>query len=200
MKTLLHVGCGPLTRMHMTPGFRTGDWHEVRLDIDPAVRPDIIGTMTDMSGVDSQSVDALYSAHNLEHVFPHEVPAVLAEFHRVLKPNGFVVLTCPDLLSVCAAVADDRLLEPLYESSMGPISPIDILFGHRTSMEQGRHYMAHKCGFTYKTLCSSFEEAGFGGSVGGARPQFFDLWLLAYKNDTELSQEFRMQQAALYLP
>lgn len=200
MKKLLHVGCGPLTKRNMTPGFNSDDWNEVRLDIDPAVKPDIIGTMLDMRGVDSQSVDALYSSHNLEHVFPHEVPVVLAEFLRVLKPDGFVVLTCPDLQCVCEAVVSDRLLEPLYESTVGPISPIDILYGHRAAIAQGRHYMAHKCGFTYKTLCSSFEEAGFGSYVGGRRPEFFDLWLMAYKTDTELTQEFRLQQAALYLP
>jgi predicted SAM-dependent methyltransferase len=39
----------------------------------------------------------------IEHVFPHEVQAVLLEFHRVLKKDGIVVLTCPDLRSVCEA-------------------------------------------------------------------------------------------------
>mgnify|MGYP006148730197 CR=1 FL=1 len=58
-KTLLHVGCGPKTRQHTTPGFRGEGWDEIRLDIDVSVQPDIVGTMTDLSGVDDASVDAV---------------------------------------------------------------------------------------------------------------------------------------------
>ena len=75
------------------------------MDIDASVQPDLIGTMTDMKAVDDVSVDAVFSSHNIEHLYPHEVPIALAEFHRVLKPNGFVLLTCPDLQSVCTRVA-----------------------------------------------------------------------------------------------
>tara|TARA_B110000008_G_C16612067_1_gene420898 strand:+ start:309 stop:419 length:111 start_codon:yes stop_codon:yes gene_type:complete len=35
-----------------------------------------------MSLVETGSVDAIYSAHNIEHVYPHEVPIVLNEFYR----------------------------------------------------------------------------------------------------------------------
>jgi predicted SAM-dependent methyltransferase len=38
-------------------------------------------------------MDALYSSHNIEHVFAHEVVPTLKEFRRVLKPDGFVVIT-----------------------------------------------------------------------------------------------------------
>ena len=118
--------------------------------------PDTIGTLTDMSKVENQSVDAVYSSHNIEHLFPHAVPIALTEFYRILKPTGFVVITCPDLISVCQAVVKDRLLEPLYQSPAGPISPIDILYGHRGFIAQGNIFMAHKCGFTYSVLCNSF--------------------------------------------
>ena len=43
------------------------------------------------------SVDAVFSSHNIEHLYPHEVPLALKEFMRVLKPDGFVLMTCPDL-------------------------------------------------------------------------------------------------------
>ena len=36
-----------------------------------------------MSQVKSESVDAIYSSHNIEHIFPHEVPIAFREFHRV---------------------------------------------------------------------------------------------------------------------
>lgn len=65
------------------------DWTENRLDIDPAVQPDVTGTMTDMASVASASVDAVFSSHNIEHLYPYEVPPSLAEFRRVLRDDGF---------------------------------------------------------------------------------------------------------------
>lgn len=179
-KTLLHVGCGPKTRQHTTPGFRGEGWDEIRLDIDPAVRPDIVGTMTDMSGVADASVDALFSSHNIEHLYPHEVPVALREFRRVLKPSGFVVITCPDLQSICAEVAADRLTQTAYQSPAGPITPLDMLYGHRPAMARGNLFMAHRCGFTQKVLMATLQQAGFPLTAGKRRaaPQF-DLWALA---------------------
>ena len=71
MQTFLHVGCGPKRKEKTTRGFNTPNWAEIRLDIDPSAAPDITGTMTDMSGVASASVDAVFSSHNIEHLYPH---------------------------------------------------------------------------------------------------------------------------------
>lgn len=169
----LHVGCGPKTKQN-TP-FADKGWKEIRLDIDSAVKPDLVGSMIDLSGVQNQSVDAVFSSHNIEHLYPHEVPIALAEFRRVLKPDGFVLITCPDLQSVCALVSEDKLAEPAYQSGVGPISPIDILYGHRASMQNGNLYMAHRCGFTRKVLAHSLSQSGF-SSLVKVRPQHFDLW------------------------
>ena len=140
-----------------------------------------MGTLTDMKLVETGSVDALYSAHNIEHIYPHQVPIALREFYRVLKEDGMVVITCPDLQSVCEVVVQDKLLEPLYESDIGPISPIDILYGHRGFIAQGNEYMAHKGGFTYSVLNGSLYEAGFKVRVGGRRPETWELWFVAFK-------------------
>lgn len=67
MKIFLHVGCGPKRKDRTTTGFNIPEWHEQRLDIDESVNPDIVGTMTDMSAVASESVDAIFSSHNIEH-------------------------------------------------------------------------------------------------------------------------------------
>ena len=102
-KTLLNVGCGPVGRIHGFKGFE--GWNEVRLDIDPAVEPDVLGTMTDMSAVATGSVDAIVSSHNIEHLYPHEVPQALAEFLRVLKDDGLVLITCPVEAPRCPGLA-----------------------------------------------------------------------------------------------
>jgi SAM-dependent methyltransferase len=182
MSRFLHVGCGRNTKANTTAAFNNDTWQEVRFDIDPDCAPDIIGSMTDMSAVATGSFDAVFSAHNLEHVFPHEVPLVLGEFSRVLTEDGFVVLTCPDLQAACEAVARDKLLDPLYTSPAGPVAPIDMLYGFRPSIAAGNHYMAHKCGFTYSVLARLFLSVGFKSVFGGRRgTPAFDLWVIAFK-------------------
>lgn len=64
MNTFLHVGCGPKHKHQTTRGFNSDNWQEVRLDIDEKVNPDVLGTMTDMPGVQTGSVDAVFSSHN----------------------------------------------------------------------------------------------------------------------------------------
>lgn len=181
MKTLLHVGCGPKRKDRTTAGFNTPDWHESRLDIDPSVQPDVTGTMTDMAAVQAASMDAIFSSHNIEHLYPHEVPLALAEFLRVLRDDGFAVITCPDLQSVCTLVVQDKLTEPAYVSPAGPVAPIDILYGFRPSMARGNLYMAHRCGFTKRVLSDTLHAAGFQSVAAMARPKDFDLWAVASK-------------------
>lgn len=183
MKTFLHVGCGSKRKDRTTSGFSKPDWNEVRLDIDPSVAPDIVASITDMSMVPDESFDAIFSSHNLEHLYAHEVPVALKEFLRVLKPDGFAVITVPDVQSVCALIAQGKLLEPCYVSPAGPISPIDILWGHRPSLARGNYFMAHKVGFTGQVLNDVLLQTGF-KIVGIKRREgpFFDLWALASKS------------------
>jgi SAM-dependent methyltransferase len=193
---LLNVGCGPKGRAHGFAGFEA--WQEVRLDIDATVEPDVVGTMTDLSAVPSSSIDAIVSSHNIEHLYPHEVPVALAEFVRVLKDDGLLLITCPDLQSVCARVVRGELASPLYESDSGPISALDILYGHRGAMGAGNLYMAHRCGFTLDVLANTLQACGFARSVGLARPAVFDLWMLASK--AALSDEAMRALAGQHLP
>lgn len=197
-KVFLHIGCGRLTKINTTPEFAKSNWHEIRLDIDPDVQPDIVGTMTDMSAVSDTSVDAVFSSHNIEHLYPHEVPLALAEFSRVLKPHGYAVITCPDLQSVCKLVAEDKLTDTAYISPAGPIAPLDMIYGHRSAMAQGNLFMAHRCGFTQKTLSAALAQAGFASVVCMRREQYFDLWAIASK--TEIDRKDLIQLATLHFP
>ena len=180
LRTVLHVGCGIANPAKLPAAFfNPGDWREIRLDIDPEVQPDIVGTITDMADVPNTSVDAVWSSHNVEHLYAHEVPAAFAEFRRVLKPGGFALIAVPDLQQVAGLIAEDRLGDAAYLSSMGPITPLDILYGHRPSIAQGNAFMAHRTGFTARTLQASLEEAGF-PVVKVVRDQSFALWAAAY--------------------
>jgi ubiquinone/menaquinone biosynthesis C-methylase UbiE len=195
-QVVLHVGCGSKDIRTLPKPFHQG-WREVRLDIDPAARPDVIGTMTDMQAVDTASVDAIFSSHNVEHLYPHEVPTALKEFRRVLKSHGFALITCPDLQAVAQLIVDGGLLRPAYHSPAGPITPLDMLYGHRGSISRGNLYMAHHGGFTMETLIQALREAGFRTVAGRRRPRNYDLWALAHVSG---DQEPVRAMAASYFP
>jgi SAM-dependent methyltransferase len=160
-KIVLHVGCGRRGSGVLPPRFGDDQWFEVRLDIDPDVDPDIIGTILDMAAVQERSVDAIWSSHNLEHVSPHEVPIALQEFYRVLKPGGTAHVQVPDITIPARQAARGRLEDVIYVSPAGPITALDMFFGHNAAIARGEHYMAHRTGFTKRSMTSKFTEAGF---------------------------------------
>lgn len=175
---LLHVGCGQSRRESLPHFFQSAQWNEIRLDIDPLVNPDILGSILDLSAVADSSVDAIWSSHNLEHVNSFEVPIALAEFRRVLKPSGFVLITVPDLRAITKYVANHDLDQPLYQSAVGPITAMDVMFGHQASIASGHQYMAHRTGFTANLLGKVLLDAGF-SEVRVHEGQRWDLWALA---------------------
>lgn len=177
-RKLLHVGCGTARPERMPACFTNGQWQEIRLDIDQSVAPDIIASITDLSPVEDASMDAVWSSHNLEHLNAFEVPTALTEFRRVLKEDGFALITLPDLRAIARHVLADNLTNTLYESPAGPITPLDVIFGHQASIEKGNHYMAHRTGFTASTLGQALLDAGF-DEVRVHEGKRWDLWAVA---------------------
>ena len=153
----------------------------MRLDLDPVVSPDYVADICDMVPVRSGSMDALWSSHNIEHLYPHDVPRALAEFHRVLKEDGVLAMALPDIQRVAQFVAVGMLEEPLYSSPAGPICAIDMIYGHRPSMAAGNLFMAHHTGFTPGILEEALETAGF--AFGALKRQaYMEVSALAFKS------------------
>ncbi len=198
MKTFLHVGCGPARKDQTTRGFNTPEWFELRIDTDESVQPDFAGTMMDMSAVADASVDAVFSSHNIQFLYPHQVMVALAEFKRVLKDDGFVVIVCPDLQSACAMITEDKLTETLYTSASGPVAAIDIFYGQRSQMTLGNLNVAHHCGFTQRILAGTLDEAGFPAAACMRRESHFDLRAVASK--AEMSEENIRALAVAHFP
>ncbi len=194
---VLHVGCGVAGPEKLPALFRQGGWREWRLDIDPGVTPDFIASLTDMRVVGDGGVDAVYSSHNVEHLYPHEVQPALREMRRVLKPEGFCLIKLPDMQEVAVAVAEGRLEEPLYISPMGPISPLDIMYGHRASMTDGNLFMAHRTGFTQATLGAALIEAGFASAMVQREPGFYCLTAIAFRVLPSAERQQEAQAALL---
>lgn len=184
-KKVLHVGCGPYNPNALPPELRTEEWQEIRLDIDPKMQPDILGTITDLSGVPDNSVDAVYSSHNLEHVYDYEVPLALAEFNRVLKPGGLTWLVVPDMqLAAEWVVKGDMDDQPLYISPAGPVKALWMFYGMGTSIPE-IPYMAHKTGFTASGLQSRLTSAGFEPVEVSRRN--FNIYAKGYKKHLSLT-------------
>ncbi|MBM6595834.1 class I SAM-dependent methyltransferase [Microvirga pudoricolor] len=181
MPRFLHVGCGPKRKDRTVEAFASPQWEEVTLDIDESVAPDIVDKLPELAHVVPGSFDAVYSAHNIEHLYPHEVPQALAAFHRVLKNDGIAVITCPDLQSIGERLATGDIDLPLYESPRGPVAPLDMLYGFRPAMREGNLYMAHHTGFTLASLRRACDGVGFSGFVGFRRPDRHDLWAMVAK-------------------
>lgn len=182
-----NVGCGPRGSVE-TPAF-FNSWRELRVDVDPRVEPDVIGDLTDLSALADNSLDALYGAHCLEHLYLHEVPRALTEFWRVLKDDGFACLIVPDLQVVASYVASDRLHEMLYQSPAGPITPHDIFFGHGAAIAAGRTAMAHRCGFTPGMLSQCLRQSPFAESVIRRRGPSLELAVVARKQPAATAAE-----------
>lgn len=183
-KLVLHVGCGlaPLPER-----FARDAWDECRVDIDPAVRPDVVGSITDLSAVASGSVDAVYASHNLEHVESHQVPQALAEFKRVLRPGGVAWILTPDVQSLAQRIAEGRLDDELYRAEAGAVSVVDVLWGHGAAIAAGRHPMAHRTGFSAATLGRKLAEAGFDPVQVQRRPAAFELLAMAGRPLVEMT-------------
>lgn len=179
MKTVLHVGCGGNDIRSLPLPFQDGSWEEIRYDIDPAALPDVVGRLQDMSLLEDGTVDAIFSSHNIEHVWAFEVQGVLTEFRRILKPDGFALILCPDIISVAQAITQGYLEEAVYESPAGPITAMDILYGYHVSIKEGNHFMAHKTAFTTDTLARHLDIAGFPSTVI-ARDKLLGLHALAF--------------------
>jgi Methyltransferase domain len=193
---VLHVGCGVYAPEKLPPIFRHAGWRELRLDIDPDVQPDVVASITDMGVISDATVDAVYSAHNIEHLYPHEVPVALGEMRRVLKLTGFALIRLPDLQEVARHVAEGNLETTLYMSPMGPIAPLDILFGHRASLAGGNLFMAHRTGFTGGTLGAALIKAGFAAVMVQRSPSSFNLDAVAFRT-MPTDEQMRHAQAEM---
>ena len=96
----------PTPRLHLGSGSRkVAGWHNV----------DVLSSDYDVdiaSGLlpwPDASFDAVVSQHVIEHLeLEEELLPLLRELHRVMKPNGEIWLSCPDMEKVCRAYVTDH--------------------------------------------------------------------------------------------
>lgn len=76
----------------------------VTVDIDPARKPDILGSIENLESFADSSVDTVFCLEVLEHVQRPHLAA--AEVFRVLRPGGLMIGSTPFLLGIHDAPAD----------------------------------------------------------------------------------------------
>ncbi len=133
----LHLGCG----RRFIDGF-------VHMDLSPAKHIDILGDVRKVP-LPSGSVELIYASHVLEHFGRHEYRDVLAEWFRVLSPEGVLRLSVPDF-AACAALYHEGGLTDRLSGLTGL-----LVGGQRDSND------FHKMVFDEQSLRQDLLETGF---------------------------------------
>ena len=80
---------------------------------------------------DHNSADEILVEHLLEHLSPGVADSLLEECHRVLKPEGVIIVECPDLRKVLRSYGDgDIALHAVRKALYGSLTGIEVGEGH----------------------------------------------------------------------
>lgn len=123
--------------------------------VDAVERPaaDIIAR-ADSIPLEDGAVDEIMAIHLWEHFYRWECDTVIAEWKRLLKPGGLLVLELPNLRKCCENILSGRVRggkEPDQLSYWG-------LYG---DPRQGDQFMAHRWGWMPETLKPFLKLHGF---------------------------------------
>lgn len=143
-------------RLNLGAGRRRLDGY-VNVDISPEPPPDIIADVRALPLPDGYA-DEILAVHLFEHLYRWEAPAVLAEWKRVLKPQGLLVLEMPDIMKCCRAVLGNE----------HPRQGMWGLFGDPTYENP---LMCHRWAWSENELRETLLAAGF-SSVRIKEPKF----------------------------
>lgn len=97
--------------------------------------------------------DEVLAIHLVEHVYPWQVPDLLAEWHRLLRPAGLLVLEMPDLLKACRNLAEGRRIGKHPDQAH-----IWAIYGDDTLRDP---LQMHKAGWWFERLEPVVQAAGF---------------------------------------
>lgn len=94
------------------------------------------GNLVEKIPLEDECAEELHAYHIIEHFYRFDVDAVVAEWHRLLKPGGLLVLELPNLEAAC---------RNLIQKGM---SDSDVIFPIYGDPSWKSPYMCHRFGYT----------------------------------------------------
>ena len=111
---------------------------------------DFIGSITDLSQFEDESIDEIYASHVVEHVDQKNIKKTLKGIYRVLKNGGKFYISVPDLDILCK-IFIEKTAPPKVKFHV-----MRMMFGGQTD-EFDYHYF----GWNYEFMKDYLTTAGF---------------------------------------
>ena len=111
---------------------------------------DFVGSISDLSQFDNDSIEEIYASHVVEHVDQKNIKKTLNGIYRILKEGGKFYISVPDLDVLCKIFINDK-------------APPKVKFHVMRMMFGGQidEFDYHYFGWNYEFLNSYLNEAGF---------------------------------------
>jgi len=132
----LHLGCGE----KRIEGF-------INIDILQHKNVDVIDDVSKLKSIENESVDLIYACHVLEHFKRNEYMEVLKRWLELLRPEGILRLSVPDL---------EKVAHLYVEGKYDLTTLLGLLYGGQTYL-----YNFHYMGFDFKSLQTDLKTLGF---------------------------------------
>jgi len=151
----LNLGCGKNIR----PDYDN-------IDISSTDSRVIKMNILNLARYDDESVDEIYLSQVIEHLNNKELRPALKEWNRVLKSNGKIIITTPNVIGTIKAYLENRLNTSGFPRHYKNWSPEEVVF----QMVYGRadifgdnepESQQHRTGFCFNRLKRFLEECGF---------------------------------------
>ena len=149
----LHLGCGP----NLYDG-----WINIDGDYCTGQTGVTIHNLTDPYPIPDNSVDEILTVHVIEHISRGEVSAMIKEWLRILKPNGFVATEWPDLLKLCQFIVNDP--SSIY-STNNKIQKRAVAGIYGNIDRYKDISMLHKWGYSEESMCLLYQEHGYSKTI-----------------------------------
>ncbi len=151
-KPLAQISHTMSRRLHIGGTVAREGW-EV-LNAIPAEWVDHVGKAEDLSRFDDNTFAEIYASHVLEHLgYQADLPAALSEWHRVLVPEGRLMVSVPDLDTLCELYSQRGVL-----SADDRFAVMRMMFGGQVDQ-----YDFHCVGLNEELLTGFLSATGFSG-------------------------------------
>lgn len=120
------------------------------LNIQPGDGVDYVGDINDLSQFPDGSFDVIYGSHVLEHIPQGNMVHTLSGLHRILGPNGKLMISVPDLEVLCRLFVDPSL------DKAARFHIMRMMFGGQTDP-----FDYHYIGLSYEILLEYLQAANF---------------------------------------